>query len=162
MLSEKVLPVTRNLICERLSKSTTATGFLLSAYSTTPAGVMTSSGSGSPDVPRRNPRTRPLSLVKTRQLAGALPWPAWPRTACGSSMPGSRISLPGDLAATAHPHYRGRDGAALPGTGPRDGTAEADAAGEAPGNRRPGRVLIRRRPLQESRTHAAQPGSPTR
>jgi len=33
-----------------------------------------------------------------------------------------------------------------------DGTAEADAAGEAPGNRRPGRVLIRRRSLQESRT----------
>jgi len=31
-----------------------------------------------------------------------------------------------------------------------DGTAEADAAGEAPGNRRPGRALIRRRSLQKA------------
>src|SRR5258705_2059396 len=107
MLSEKVLPLTRKLIPDRLSKSTTATGFLLSTYSATPSGVMTSSGSGSADVPRRKPRTRPLAFVKTRQLAGALPCRAWARTACGSSMPGSRISVPGDLMVAEHPHYHG-------------------------------------------------------
>jgi hypothetical protein len=107
MLSEKVLPLTRNLIHERLPKSTTALGFLLSMYSTTPSGVMTSKGSGSADVPRRKPRTRPLSFVKTRQVAGALPWLAWLRTACGSSTPGPPISVPGDSAVAAHPHYRG-------------------------------------------------------
>ena len=46
MLSEKVLPVTRNLIRERRSKSTTAAAFLLSTYSTTPSGVMTEQGIG--------------------------------------------------------------------------------------------------------------------
>ena len=66
MLSEKVLPLTRKLIWERLPKSTTAIGFLPSTYSATPSGVMTSSGSGSADVPRRKPRTRPLAFVKTR------------------------------------------------------------------------------------------------
>ena len=74
MLSEKVLPLTRSLIPDRLAKSTTTLGFLLSMYSTTPSGVMTSKGSGSPDVPRRKPRSRPLSFAKIRQVAGALPW----------------------------------------------------------------------------------------
>ena len=58
------------------------------------------------DVPRTKPRTRRLSFVKTRQFAGALPCHAWPRTACGSSMPGSPTSVPGDLTVAAHPNYR--------------------------------------------------------
>jgi hypothetical protein len=106
MLSEKVLPLTRKLIRERLPKSTTATGFLLSTYSATPSGTMTSSGSGSADVPRRKPRTRPLAFVKTRQLAGTLPCLAWPRTALDRARPTPGSSVPGDLAVAAHHHYR--------------------------------------------------------
>jgi hypothetical protein len=53
-----------------LSKSIAVMGFLLSAYSTTPTGLMTSRGSGSSDVPRINPRTRPRFLEKTRQAGG--------------------------------------------------------------------------------------------
>jgi hypothetical protein len=40
--------------------------------------------------------------VKTRQVSGAVPWLAGPRTACGSSTSGSRISVPGDSAVAAH------------------------------------------------------------
>src|SRR5689334_21764405 len=52
-----------------------------------------------------------------------------------------------------HSHRYGYRGGGAARDLAADGTAEADAAGEAPGNRWPGHVLIRRRSLQESRTH---------
>jgi hypothetical protein len=46
--------------------------------------------------------------VKTCRAAGAFPWLAWLRTACGQArpVPGSRFRVPGDSAVAAHPHYR--------------------------------------------------------
>jgi hypothetical protein len=69
----------------------------------------------------------------------------------GGPRPARCDSVPVPAGTPSHRAGYGGGGAAR--NRAADGTAEADADGEAPGNRRPGRVLIRQRPLQKSRTH---------
>jgi len=81
--------------------------FRLSTNSTTPSGVITRSGSGPPDVPLRNPPTRPRLFENTAQSGGTPPWLAWDKIARGSSMisPRPRVAL-GCLPRPSCPPHR--------------------------------------------------------
>jgi hypothetical protein len=51
---------------------------------------MTRTGSGWPEVPRKNAPTTPRGLVNTRQSAGTGPRRAWSMTSCGLDMSARR------------------------------------------------------------------------
>src|SRR5690348_9085754 len=82
-------------------------------------------------LPARLPRARPGSG-----------WPRPPRCESVTVITGTPSHRYG---------YRGGGAARDRAAG---GTAETEAAGETPGNRWPGRVLVRQRSLQKSRAHA--------
>jgi hypothetical protein len=90
LLSDEVVARTRRLASATQAKWNTDSGTLSLAYSTAASGVMTRTGSGWPEVPRKNAPTTPRGLVNTRQSAGTGPRRAWSMTSCGLVMSNPR------------------------------------------------------------------------